>query len=68
MSSIVKGLLFIVFGLLMLAWFAYGIMSPPARLSETYSMDWVMIFVRLIGALSLLVGGVIQLFQRRPRQ
>ena len=68
MNSMVKGLLIIVFGLIMLAWFAYGIMFPPTRPSETYSMDWVMIVLRLVGAICLLAGGVAQLFRRQsPR-
>lgn len=61
MGSILKGLIFIVLGFLMLAWFAFSIIYPPTRPSETYMLDWVLIVVRFIGGVSLLIGGVIQL-------
>ncbi len=49
-------------GLVMLAWFAYSIMNPPQRPSETYALDWVMVFVRLIGGLAALLGGILAFF------
>ncbi len=61
MSSILKGLLFILLGFVMLAWFAYGIIFPPVWPSETYSLDWVMVVVRLVGGVSLIIGGIIQM-------
>ena len=46
-------------GFAMLAWFGYSIMNPPTRPSETYTLDWVMVFVRLVGAIAAFVGAVI---------
>lgn len=64
MGKALKGIAFILLGLLMLAWFAYSIMNPPTRPSETYSMDWVLIVVRLFGAIAFLVGGAIELLRK----
>ena len=64
MNRILKGTLLILLGIVMLAWFVYSILNPPTRPSETYSMDWVLIFVRLIGAIAAFVGGLITLIRR----
>lgn len=59
MSRFVKGSLLILLGLAMLAWFAYSLADPPQRPSETYAMDWVMIPVRLVGAIAAFIGGIL---------
>lgn len=64
MNRVLQGTGLLVLGFLMLAWFIYSIMNPPTRPSETYSMDWVMIFVRLIGAIAAIAGGVIALVRK----
>jgi len=64
MNRILKGTLLILLGIVMLAWFVYSILNPPTRPSETYSMDWVLIFVRLIGAIAGLAGGVFELVRK----
>ncbi len=48
----------------MLAWFVYSIMNPPTRPNETYAMDWVLVFVRLVGAIAGLAGGAIMLVRK----
>lgn len=62
-----KGFIFIILGLLMLGWFALGVIYPPTRPSETYSLDWIMVGLRFIGGMSLLIGGVIQLIFGRNK-
>ena len=64
MNRTLQGILSIFLGYPMLAWFVYSIMNPPTRPSETYAMDWVLVFVRLIGAVAGLVGGVIMLVRK----
>jgi membrane associated rhomboid family serine protease len=64
MNRTLQGILSIFLGFLMLAWFVYSIMNPPTRPSETYAMDWVLVFVRLIGAIAGLVGGVLMLVRK----
>ncbi len=64
MNRVLKGTLSIGLGFLMLAWFAYSIMNPPTLPSETYAMDWVMVFVRLIGAIAAFVAGIITLVRK----
>jgi hypothetical protein len=59
MGRIVKGSLLIMFGFLMLAWFAYSVVNPPRRPSETYTMDWVLVFIRLIAGMAALIGGAL---------
>lgn len=59
MNRFVKGTLLILLGLVMLAWFAYSLANPPRMPSETYSMDWVMVFVRLIAGVAGLLGGIL---------
>ena len=49
----------------MLAWFGYSIMNPPTRPSETYALDWVMVFVRLIGAIAFIIGGILAFFAKK---
>lgn len=56
---------FLVLGFVMLAWFAYSIMNPPTRPSETYALDWVMVFVRLVGAIAFFAAGIIAFFARK---
>jgi len=65
MNRVLKGIAFLLLGLLMLAWFAYSIMNPPTRPSETYALDWVMVFVRLIGAIAFFIGGIMAFFARK---
>lgn len=64
MNRTLQGISSIFLGFLMLAWFVHSIMNPPTRPSETYAMDWVLVFVRLIGAIAGLVGGVIMLVRK----
>ncbi|MEQ1765569.1 MAG: hypothetical protein ABL984_20750 [Pyrinomonadaceae bacterium] len=64
MNRYLQGALSILFGFLMFAWFVYSIMNPPTRPSETYSMDWVLVFVKLIGAIALFIGGFITLIRK----
>lgn len=59
MNRFVKGILLILLGLLMFAWFLHSLADPPQRPSETYSMDWVMIPIRLIGAIAAFIGGIL---------
>jgi hypothetical protein len=59
MSRFVKGTLLILLGLMMFAWFAYSLANPPQRPSETYAMDWMLIPVRLIGAIAAFIGGIL---------
>ena len=65
MNRFLKGMIFLVLGFVMLAWFGFSIMNPPTRPSETYAMDWVLIFVRLIGAIAFLLGGILSFFERK---
>ena len=58
-------MIFLFLGFVMLAWFGFSIMNPPTRPSETYAMDWVLIFVRLIGAIAFLLGGILSFFERK---
>lgn len=58
MSRIVKGTLLMLLGFVMFAWFVYFVADPPQR-SETYAMDWVMIPLRLIGAIAAFIGGIL---------
>jgi hypothetical protein len=64
MNKILKGTGLLLLGFLMLAWFVYSIMNPPTRPSETYSMDWVLIFLRLVGAIAAIVGGFIAFIRK----
>lgn len=64
MPKLVKGLGLLFLGFLMLAWFGYSIMNPPTRPSETYSMDWILIFVRLVGAIAAISAGLMALVRR----
>ena len=64
MNRVLKGTLLILLSIAMLAWFIYSIMNPPTRPSETYAMDWILIFVRLIGAFAGLAGGVFELVRK----
>ena len=59
MSRFVKGSLLILLGFVMLAWFVYSLADPPQSPSETYAMDWVLIPVRLIGAIAAFIGGIL---------
>jgi hypothetical protein len=59
MGRIVKGILLMLLGSVMLAWFVYSIADPPQRPSETYAMDWVLIPIRLIGAIAAFIGGIL---------
>ena len=65
MNRFLKGMIFLLLGFVMLAWFGYSIMNPPTRPSETYALDWVMVFVRLIGAIAFIIGGVLAFFARK---
>ena len=65
MNRFLKGTAFLALGLVMLAWFGYAIANPPTRPSETYAMDWVLIFLRLIGAISFFIGGILACFERK---
>ena len=65
MNRFLKGMIFLVLGFVMLAWFGFSIVNPPTRPSETYPMDWVLIFVRLVGAIAFLLGGILSFFERK---
>lgn len=58
-------MIFLLLGFVMLAWFGYSIMNPPTRPSETYALDWVMVFVRLIGAIAFIIGGILAFFAKK---
>lgn len=58
MSRIVKGTLLILLGFVMLGWFVYSVVDPPQRPSETYTMDLVLIPIRLVGAIAAFIGGI----------
>ncbi len=58
MNRIVKGSLLLLLSFVMFAWFAYSLADPPQRPSETYAMDWVLIPIRLIGAIAAFIGGI----------
>ena len=59
MSRFVKGSLLILLGLVMFASFAWSLADPPRRPSETYTMDWLLIAIRPIGAIAALIGGIL---------
>ena len=58
MNRFLKGTLLLLLGVAMLAWFGYSIVDPPTRPSETYTLDWVMVFVRLVGAIAAFIGAI----------
>lgn len=64
MNRVLQGIFSIFLGFVMLTWFVYSIMNPPTRPSETYAMDWALVFVRLIGAIAAFVGGIITLVRK----
>ena len=65
MNRFLKGMILLLLGFVMLAWFGYSIMNPPTRPSETYALDWVMVFVRLIGAIACIIGGILAFFAKK---
>ena len=65
MNRFLKGMIFLLLGFVMLAWFGYSIMNPPTRPIETYALDWVMVFVRLIGAIAFIIGGILAFFAKK---
>ena len=65
MNRFLKGAGLLFLGFLMLLWFGYSLMNPPTRPSETYALDWVMIFARLIGAVAFIIGGILAFFAKK---
>ncbi|QYO67842.1 hypothetical protein [Leptolyngbya sp. 7M] len=59
MNNYLKGTILLFLGIVMLGWFVYSIINPPQMPSETYTLDWVMIFVRLIVGITGMIGGIL---------